>query len=353
MTAAVTPDVLPQGVEISVDEVARAAIFLGRSRVATLATRLYAEPGVGPAEVAATISEYPHIAERLINVANTVRHGAGISATSLEAATVRLGSDRTKAMAVAFEAGRILHTLYADTIDFGTFWRKCLVRGCVARAVAMNCQPALAGHALLTGIMQDIGIPALAEFDREAYRELLNSSGGSQIRLAIAEWQTYRINHVHVGMKIATAWRLSPQVTESLGRHHTNPPLGRIAEPRARLWQIGYFVGSLPLDGAADATEAAPLLRILESAFGISGRGVGTLLAQAAEEYDDVARFFEEYMPRTTSAAEVLRGTADALGVLARREGEAFSDSLSGPVLQRSDRDRALQGAAMLSKATA
>ena len=92
----------------SIESLCGVAALLGRPRIACLSNRLFATPSPGPVETASVLALYPALSAGLIRIANTVRHGAGIPALNIEAATVRLGADRTRALAVASECAQSL-----------------------------------------------------------------------------------------------------------------------------------------------------------------------------------------------------------------------------------------------------
>ncbi len=309
------PSAEAHDVSARIDAVAAGALFAGRAKIACLAAELFEQPHLGPLPTARAIAGSPEVARRMIAVANTVKYGAGIPVTNLEAATVRLGADRARAVAVSRLIGDILAATAPAELRFDSFWRGCLVRGCLARALAMNAQPGLAGEAMLVGMLQDVGMAPLAALDPAAYAEIIQQSDESQLRLAILEWRSFNMNHVHVGLRLMTGWYMPTLVVEAVGRHHTNPPLGPTSDPAIRLWQIGYLVGTLPVEPSrTPAQPDATAIRLLETAFQIGPDRIGRLLQQAAEEFEDVSGMFDACVAAGGAPCDLLAPAAAALG---------------------------------------
>ena len=71
-----------------------AAILSSRARLAPMTARFFNKPPIGPMETAAVLECNANLQARLIRIANTVQHGAGIPVTSLSAAAQMLGIDQ-------------------------------------------------------------------------------------------------------------------------------------------------------------------------------------------------------------------------------------------------------------------
>ncbi|MCG8406358.1 MAG: HDOD domain-containing protein [Phycisphaerales bacterium] len=296
-----------------------------QSRIESLMTLLYRTSSIGAAETAAVVGEDVTLAARLIRVANTVHYGAGIPVMNAEAATVRLGADRTKALAIASYAGDLLGQVADTTFQFNRFWQVGLIRGSLARAIAMNCDRRLAGKAFLVGVLQSIGVPLMTSFGAK-YASLIEKSQGCLQRLAILEWQSFNFNHIHVALHLLEQWKTPVDVKTAIARHQTNPPLGSDVDAVLRLWQIAYFVNAVPLGIERPTTfKDAFLSQLLNSCFGEIGTSISRLLEQARAEYEDVAGLFESYLSRDVGVEEQLR----PIGLLLR--GECNSSGVEGP----------------------
>ncbi len=321
----------------AIEALAGPAIVIGRNRIAGMVRAFYESADRGAAETARVVSRRPGLASRLIAVANTIHHGAGIPATSVEAATVRIGEDRVKSLAIAHEAGQALASVLGERVEFAAFWHQCVVRGCIARAMAMNADPRIAGKAFLVGVLQDAGIPLLRRAEPADYDEILRRSEGHPLRLAVLEWQSFNLNHIHVGLELLRGWGLPDDIVEPVGRHHTNPPAAATGDRAIRLWQIGYLAGALPI-GTEPAVDASNLTlqRLIGTALNLAGDAVDRLLAQAEAEYQDVAELFRAFAPPVRSVGELLAPAAAALD--AAYDGAAAEPQVAAPEQIRAER---------------
>lgn len=313
-----------------------------QSRLNFVMSRLYDSPAVGPCETATVIGEDTNLSALLIRVANTVHDGAGIPVMNVEAATVRLGADRTKSLAIANYVIDLLHQATDSTIDFNEFLQLSLVRGSLARAIAMNCDRRIAGKAFLVGMMQSIGVPLLARHYRKKYTSLIERSRGCLQRLAILEWQSFNFNHIHVALSILDRWNTPADVKSAVARHHTNPPMGPNVDTALRLWQIAYFVSAVTFRAELrNAFKDAFLARMLNASFGNSGVSTPRLFDQAVAEYEDIAGLFESWLTADVGVAELLRSA----NVLLENEAasQADSDNLLSGIGARNEAPRPLR----------
>jgi hypothetical protein len=290
----------------AIETLTSTAAFMGRSRIAYLSSKFFFNPPPGPVETASILALNPALSAELIRIANTVQHGAGIPVLNVEAATVRMGADRTRSLAIAHEIANVLAATLGDTIDVGEFWRRALVRGCLARALAMSADRRLAGQAFLVGCLQDIGEAILAAAEPTTYSTLRERGGGCPLQMAMLEWQTFNQNHIHAGLRILREWQLPKTIVDAVGRHHTNPPLTPATTTPIRLWQIVYIAGAIPIGPAAPTAAHLQFLRLLRAAFNIQKGAVSALIDQAADEYRDVEGLFTKYFTKPLSVIDLL-----------------------------------------------
>jgi hypothetical protein len=294
---------------------------------------LFDQNETGPLETSRILASDADLAARLIAVANTVRRGAGIAATSLEGATVRLGAARTRAWALTCEIADLLASVSGETIPFHRFWRCSLWRGCLAQALAMNVDPRITAEAFLVGALQDVGVPLLAAENPSASRRIFAICETSPQRQAMLEWQAFDANHLHLGRGMLQGWNLPPSVSVAVDRHHSRPPMASIPNRAGRLWQIAYLVAGVPT--VSGPTKPDPVWgRIMSAAFAIEGPSLTAWLRQSAEEYRDAYPLFA---PITDDApVDALVDSAAAfLDVPSPTADGQWPDQLSPPVERR------------------
>ncbi len=275
-----------------------AAILSAKARLALMVPRFLDRPPIGPMETAAVLERDANLQSRLIRIANTVQHGAGIPVTSLSAAAVRLGPDRMQAIAVAYEITRAVADVVRHAgVDIADFCSQSLARASLARAMAMMRDRNLAGPAFLVGYLQDIGQPLMAAAFPDEYKRLNDEADGCSLRFAALKYHALNLNHIHAGISLLENCRFPRLITDAVGRHHTNPPTISATDMPLQLWQIGHVVGLIPVgDEAGDALSAAIVRRSLPTQTHSTGDPLARLIRAATEEYNDIADLFEEFV---------------------------------------------------------
>ena len=290
------------------------------------------------AATARIIANDDAIAGAMIRLANRVQHGAGIAVTNAEAATVRLGAGRARSVAIArlFIERAMRKTI--PGFDAQSHWQNAIFRGCIARAIAMNATRNLSCMAFLAGILQDAGMPILAAAYESAHARLRKQAQQDALPLAVLESQELGFNHIHTVIRVLKRWQAPVIITEAVGRHHTRPPMTRTKQDALRLWQIAYFVGALPLGDSEKAQHEAanaqtelhaerradPMVpRMPRESFGLTIGGE-RLMEQARQEFEDVAEFFNAFLPAQIDLDAMSR---DALRWLREGEFDAIDSS--------------------------
>jgi HD-like signal output (HDOD) protein len=306
-----------------------------QKRLARLAARLYGADPAGPMETARLLEDYTGLASRLIRVANKVHHGAGISATNLQAAVIRIGTDRTKSLILAHEISELVSQAAQRVGGTDIFWQTSLTRGSLARAIAINRHSRVAAMAFLVGFLQDLGVLLIAARHPQEYQSMIARSEGCSLRLAVLEWQSLNFNHIHVVIALLQRLGLPSLLIDAIGRHHTNPPVGLAGAPALALWQIGYLVGAVSMDPHASSAPRATLARgLVSSAFQATGPGITSLVNRAQREFNDMVELFAEKLPIRVPA-DVFGDVSDMLGATGDQPGVSVArnsfDRLSLP----------------------
>lgn len=334
----------PEDALEDINAILNMASFTSPPKVGLRLLELCGSPTAGAVDIARTLETDPTLAAKLIRLANTVHYGAGIPVTNIQAATVRLGTDKIKSVALAFEIVGIAGGFTGDHFDFESYWQGCLARGCIARAIAMNCNRPIAGEAFLVGLLQDIAIPILTEHAPKAHAAMLQRSGGCQLRLAMLETQLFGFNHLHVVTLLFERWKMPALLADAVGRHHARPPMHSAADPALRLWQIAYFVGALPIGDRRKPTfYDASLGDMPAKTFGLTASVEAGLFRQAEQEFHDVEEMFRPYMGRGVRAADLMAQAAEVLAATvssAEAGGGHRSGSVCGAGLPAGHADR-------------
>ena len=168
------------------------------------------------------------ISARLLKVANSALYGRSGKIKTLREAITLLGLKATKNLVVML-ATQAMHSKLKDPM-----YRRYLQEFPVLTAlVAMDvCGPANrrqhAETVFLSGLLSTIGMSVVAMNKPDHYSVLLASSDRDpKMKLVELERQSYRTDHVDVGLMVCDAWKLPAEFREVMT--HRNAPVQKAA----------------------------------------------------------------------------------------------------------------------------
>jgi len=234
------------------------------------------------------------LASRVLRVANSAYFGMQHKASTLDRAVIALGFEYVKSISLGFHLAHTLNKL-ASAAGFDTtkFWRENLTRGLLARQLAAKYCTQFKQEAFLIGLLQDSGILLLAQVLGEEYLRLYRDSNNSPLGLYRLERQLFEIDHVKAISVLAEQWSLPEVLAQPIRTHHSRGCPEPCQDSQVQLSQIGYFVGSFPLDDPESLCgEDLALLDYCHKTFTLSSVALNTLLDQMREEFVGLAQMF-------------------------------------------------------------
>lgn len=242
--------------------------------------------------VAELLSHDPALAARTLRAANSALTGWG-EVKQLTRAVTLLGSKTVVSLALSFSLVRGRRRgSGTGGFDHEDFWRRALYSAIGARALAerWRVDPE---EAFLGGLLQDLGVLALAEVFRHDYGDAWAASGGQHARLGAAERARWGTTHVEVGHLLARGWRLPQGLQDATLHSHALPPA---PAPRPLgLTECVYLSGLVadvwlhphPADAIQTALEAARgELAMSRDSFSLVLARVGTLVPEVEADLD-------------------------------------------------------------------
>jgi len=246
-------------------------------------------------DLAGALSLDPALAARILRFANSSLFGSGEEVRTLQRAMLVLGLKTVQLMALSFSLVSAVPR-EGKAFDYGTYWRRSLVRAVTARSLAARVQSPWLDEAFLAGLLAEIGQVVLARCLAEEYGAVLVESArrGLAWPTAALEHELLGFDHADVGGALLRSWQL-PRYIElavtELGRAPAETPVAPLPAEIAAIVRV--------LSVAAAATE-------------LLTRGGGAALTRVEE------------LARTHFAlsAEELRSFLEALDAPLREAGE-------------------------------
>ncbi|HEY7723739.1 MAG TPA: HDOD domain-containing protein [Anaeromyxobacteraceae bacterium] len=288
--------------------------------------RLCRSDDVDLRSVAQCLSRDPTIAARVLRVANSAAVARGHVAT-LTRAVPLLGSNTVLAVALSFSLVRGRRRDRSGGFDHATFWRRAVYSAVGSRALA-DQDGVDREEAFLAGLLQDLGVLALAEVFRADYGDAWLQARGDHDRLAELERERFGAAHPEVTDLLARTWNLPEPLRETALASHTLPPRpdpdGR--RGRFRLVDCTYLSGKL-----ADvwirpdpATAVACALDVARAHLHMARDALASALARMAGTIPEIAADFEIDLAGEAEAQVALDQAREVLVRVALREAAAL-----------------------------
>jgi putative nucleotidyltransferase with HDIG domain len=102
----------------------------------------------------------------------------------------------------------------------GVFWSHDIATALTARIIAQRVLPSQAEHALLAGLMHDVGKLLMLQRHTDTYEKITRRGAQEGLESIVAEATEYPFDHTEVGQLIAERWNFSEDLTAAIRFHH-------------------------------------------------------------------------------------------------------------------------------------
>jgi len=189
--------------------------------VAIRALQLVSQSETRLSELHDLISADPAFASEILAMANSPLYGIRVEITSTVQATILLGFERVKGLALTIA----MRAYIADLLHIAALrasWRHSLACAAVAEDLALAC--AMDKDAAYTAaLIHDIGRLALAVMHPDSYNQLFQTTKGTPEYVLQKERELFGVDHCEAGRLLTGSWNL-PQVFVDVTSHHHKRP---------------------------------------------------------------------------------------------------------------------------------
>jgi putative nucleotidyltransferase with HDIG domain len=188
--------------------------------VAIQALQLVSKAETRLSELHDLISADPAFAAEILRLANSPLYGIRTAITSTVQATMLLGFERVKGVALTIAMRSYIgNSLHIPVLRAS--WRHSLACAMVAEELVKAISKDIDKDTAYTnGLIHDIGRLGLAVTQPELYRPLLQSIQDSSSALMQSERELFGVDHCEAGRLMVTAWTLPEEFIDITSRHH-------------------------------------------------------------------------------------------------------------------------------------
>jgi diguanylate cyclase (GGDEF)-like protein len=213
-------------------------------------------------QIANTIQHDPALSSKILKTVNSSFYGQAHSISTISHALVVLGLNSVKTLALGFTLVNNLASSDDEGFDHLGFWKRSLYTAVAARDLAKAVHLVQQEEAFLGGLLQDLGLLAMAQTLGDEYQNLIAEVGPQHQRLWKLEQERLDTDHAAIGGALAESWHLPPLLVEPI-RFHEQPDLApEELLPLARCVALGgraadVFMTDQPGEALADYHQLA------------------------------------------------------------------------------------------------
>ena len=274
---------------------------------------LVQQPDVDINRIAETIQHDPALSTKILKTVNSSFYGQSKAVSTISQALVILGLNSVKTLALGFSLVNNLKGAGDEGFDHFAFWKRCLYSAVAARAVCREIGLVQQEEALLAGLMQDLGMLAMAQTLGDEYQSGVAEAGQQHRLLVGLEQDRFETDHAELGAELGRAWKLPQLLCEPIQYHE-------------------------------EADNAPEELRQLVQAVSLGGYMADVLVSDApAEALDAYYRLAADWFEMDRETAELLIGSIHKTTVEMKRLFARANDALINLSLQAAQQTNELQ----------
>jgi diguanylate cyclase (GGDEF)-like protein len=171
-------------------------------------------------EISEIISLDASLSAKVLKMVNSPFYGLANKITSVHQAMVYLGLNTVKNLALSFSLIKTFEHKSKSSFDYVQFSKDSLVGAIAAKLIAEKSNRQHGENAFFLGLLQNIGMPIMAESMPDQYEEVIMKTKSNAASLHEVESQLLGLNHMEVGEYVTHAWGLPANLTVPIGVHH-------------------------------------------------------------------------------------------------------------------------------------
>jgi putative nucleotidyltransferase with HDIG domain len=243
------------------------------------------------------ISLDPVLTGRVLKLVNSAYYGIAHTISSVTRAVVMLGLNTVKQLSLSLA---ILENFYSrhsfPAFSADQFWSHSLCVAAAAKSLAAATGVPLSDHEeyFVAGLLHDLGKIPLHKVAPQEGAEAVRLACDKSWPLPVAETAVLGVDHGTIGHLIATKWRLSPRVADSIGSHHAVKSVPEAHRPFVRVVAFANRFANIGRIGfAGDCVVNDCGTEGWLKAIGLENEVLEALHAAVSDEYEKACIFLD------------------------------------------------------------
>jgi HD-like signal output (HDOD) protein len=243
---------------------------------------------------------------RMLRMCNSAAFAQRQPVTTVERATVLLGLERIKALALGFHLSKSAAEADNGEPDFKLLWTRSLMRAWIALRLAEPVDKSVAGEAFIIALLSDAGLPSMPRLVDRAQWRAITEAGTTPAKQMVCETRTLPLTHVDVAQALCRMWKLPDRLAKPIAWHHACPSAMTPADPLSVLHAASFVAGSIPL-GPADAIGDTTTIRgHARELFNLDEPALAETIRQAGVEFDRCKSIFSDIIDDNASVESMI-----------------------------------------------
>ncbi len=179
------------------------------------------DPNAGAAQMRKIVEGDPALSARVIKCVNSAAYGLRKRVTSLQRAISYLGFKQIRNLALTASVAGVFQKSDETVGNYkrAFLWRHMVSVAVVSRMVAARQKMENFEDVFLAGLLHDLGIVLEDQYCHGKFVQMMEKLEGEP-SLCEAEQKCFGFDHTELGLEIATRWKFSDEILDTIRYHH-------------------------------------------------------------------------------------------------------------------------------------
>lgn len=246
------------------------------------------DPRSSVADIGKIITDDVGLTARLLQLVNSAFFGFPSKITSVSHASVIVGTQQLRSLALATSVVSVFKNVPKELIDMNSFWMHSVGCAMAARTLARQRGESDVERFFVAGLLHDVGRLVYLLKAGESAKAVFARAAEEHCLAHTAESRELGFHHGAIGSELLKTWKLPPALTEPVHYHHS-PFLSMVYPMESALIHVADIV----VHGLGLGNSGNPYVPPLEKA---AWDRLGLEVEQLREATDEIQDQFGEIM---------------------------------------------------------